>query len=254
MADNNDRVVVVTGGSRGIGRAICLAMAEPGTRIFFNYFSPANPEAEEAAAAETIEMVKAAGADAQGICANVAVSSEVSQFFDQVMEASGRIDVLVNNAGITRDNLLVRMKEDEWDSVMDVNLKGPFLCSQVVAKIMMKQRSGRIINISSVVGFIGNFGQANYVTTKAGIVGLTKTAAKELAPRGVTVNAVAPGFIETDMTAVLPEKARNAMLSMIPLNRPGQPEDVADAVAFLASDKASYLTGQVLHVSGGMYM
>ncbi len=254
MADNNERVVVVTGGSRGIGRAICLAMAEPGTRIFFNYFSPANPEAEEAAAAETIEMVKAAGGEAAGICANVAVAEEVGRFFDQIMEACGRIDVLVNNAGITRDNLLVRMKEEEWDAVMSVNLKGPYLCSQIAAKIMMKQRAGRIINIASVVGVIGNFGQANYVTSKAGIIGLTKTAAKELAPRGVTVNAVAPGFIETDMTAVLPEKARNAMLAMIPLNRPGQPEDVADAVAFLASDKASYLTGQVLHVSGGMYM
>ncbi|MEJ2154184.1 MAG: 3-oxoacyl-[acyl-carrier-protein] reductase [Desulfobacteraceae bacterium] len=254
MSEKNERVVVVTGGSRGIGRAICLAMAEPGTRIFFNYFSPANPEAEEAAAAETIEMVATAGARAQGICANVAVPAEVGQFFDQVMEAAGRIDVLVNNAGITRDNLLVRMKEEEWDSVMSVNLKGPFLCSQIVGKIMMKQRSGRIINIASVVGVIGNFGQANYVTSKAGIIGLTKTAAKELAPRGVTVNAVAPGFIETDMTAALPEKARDAMLATIPLNRPGQPEDVADAVAFLASDKASYMTGQVLHVSGGMYM
>ena len=254
MAENNTRIIVVTGGSRGIGRAICLCLAEPGAQIYFNYFSPANPEAEEAAAKETIEMVAAAGASAKGICANVAVPSDVKNFFDTVMEEAGRIDVLVNNAGITRDNLLVRMKEDEWDAVMNVNLKGPFLCSQIVAKIMMKQRSGRIVNIASVVGVIGNFGQANYVTAKAGIIGLTKTTAKELAPRGVTVNAVAPGFIETDMTAALPDKARNAMLAMIPLNRPGQPEDVADAVAFLASDKASYLTGQVLHVSGGMYM
>ncbi len=254
MAENSERVIVVTGGSRGIGRAICLALAEPGTQIYFNYFSPANPEAEEAAAAETIEMVAAAGAAAKGICANVAVPSEVTDFFNTVMEDCGRVDVLVNNAGITRDNLLVRMKEDEWDAVMNVNLKGPFLCSQIAAKIMMKQRSGRIVNIASVVGVIGNFGQANYVTAKAGIIGLTKTTAKELAPRGVTVNAVAPGFIETDMTAVLSEKARDAMLSIIPLKRPGQPEDVADAVAFLASEKASYLTGQVLHVSGGMYM
>lgn len=254
MAQNNERIVVVTGGSRGIGRAICLALAEPGTVIYFNYFSPADPEAEEAAAAETIEMVTQAGAKAKGICANVAEAAEVKSFFDTVTEEGGRVDVLVNNAGITRDNLLVRMKEQEWDAVMNVNLKGPFLCSQIVAKIMMKQRSGSIINIASVVGVIGNFGQSNYVTTKAGIIGLTKTMAKELAPRGVTANAVAPGFIETDMTAVLPEKARDAMLSMIPLNRPGQPEDVADAVAFLASDKASYMTGQVLHVSGGMYM
>lgn len=254
MAENKERVVVVTGGSRGIGRAICIALAQPGTQIYFNYFSPADPEAEEAAAAETIEMLTQAGASAKGICANVAVLSEVKNFFDKVMEETGRLDVLVNNAGITRDNLLVRMKEDEWDAVMNVNLKGPFLCSQIAGKIMMKQRAGRIVNIASVVGVIGNFGQANYVAAKAGIIGLTKTTAKELAPRGVTVNAVAPGFIETDMTAVLSEKARDAMLAMIPLNRPGQPEDVADAVVFLASEKASYLTGQVLHVSGGMYM
>ena len=254
MTENNARVVVVTGGSRGIGRAICQELAEPGTKIFFNYYSPADPEAEEAAAAETIELLTQAGASATGICANVAVRAEVTEFFDKVMADAGRVDVLVNNAGITRDNLLVRMKDEEWDAVMSVNLKGPFLCTQIVAKIMMKQRSGRIINIASVVGVIGNFGQANYVTAKAGIIGLTKTTAKELAPRGVTVNAVAPGFIETDMTAVLSEKAREAMLSIIPLKRPGQPEDVADAVGFLASDKASYLTGQVLHVSGGMYM
>jgi 3-oxoacyl-[acyl-carrier protein] reductase len=254
MTENSERVVVVTGGSRGIGRAICLALAQPGARIFFNYFSPANPEAEEAAAQETIELLAGAGATATGICANVAVHSEVTDFFDKVMAETGRVDVLVNNAGITRDNLLVRMKEADWDAVMSVNLKGPFLCTQIAAKIMMKQRSGRIVNIASVVGVIGNFGQANYVAAKAGIIGLTKTSAKELAPRGVTVNAVAPGFIETDMTAVLSDKAREAMLSMVPLNRPGQPEDVADAVAFLASEKASYLTGQVLHVSGGMYM
>ena len=254
MTEKSERVIVVTGGSRGIGRAICQALAAPGTQIFFNYFSPANPEAEEAAAKETIALLAEVGARATGICANVAVQAEVAAFFDKVMADAGRVDVLVNNAGITRDNLLVRMKEADWDAVMNVNLKGPFLCSQIAAKIMMKQRSGRIINIASVVGVIGNFGQANYVAAKAGIIGLTKTTAKELAPRGVTVNAVAPGFIETDMTAVLSDKAREAMLALVPLNRPGQPQDVADAVAFLASDKASYLTGQVLHVSGGMYM
>jgi 3-oxoacyl-[acyl-carrier protein] reductase len=254
MAEIKGRVVVVTGGSRGIGRAICQALAEPGTQVFFNYFSPANPEAEEAAAQETIELLVHSGAQATGICANVAVQAEVADFFNTVMEAAGRVDVLVNNAGITRDSLLVRMKEEDWDAVMSVNLKGPFLCSQIAAKIMMKQRYGRIVNIASVVGVMGNFGQANYVAAKAGIIGLTKTTAKELASRGVTVNAVAPGFIETDMTAVLSEKAREALVSAVPLNRPGQPEDVADAVAFLASDKASYLTGQVLHVSGGMYM
>jgi 3-oxoacyl-[acyl-carrier protein] reductase len=254
MAENNQKVVVVTGGSRGIGRAICLALAAPEVRIFFNYFSPANPEAEEAAAAETIELLKQAGASATGICANVAVQSEVTGFFDQVMAATGRVDVLVNNAGITRDNLMVRMKEAEWDAVLSVNLKGPFMCTQQAARIMMKQRSGRIVNIASVVGVIGNVGQANYVAAKAGIIGLTKTAAKEYAARGVTVNAVAPGFIETDMTANLPEKVRELMLAQIPLARPGQPEDVAGVVKFLASDAAGYLTGQVLHVSGGMYM
>jgi 3-oxoacyl-[acyl-carrier protein] reductase len=254
MAENNQKVVVVTGGSRGIGRAICLALAAPEVRIFFNYFSPANPEAEEAAAAETIELIKQAGASATGICANVAVQSEVTGFFDQVMAATGRVDVLVNNAGITRDNLMVRMKEAEWDAVLSVNLKGPFMCTQQAARIMMKQRSGRIVNIASVVGVIGNVGQANYVAAKAGIIGLTKTAAKEYAARGVTVNAVAPGFIETDMTANLPEKVRELMLAQIPLARPGQPEDVAGVVKFLASDAAGYLTGQVLHVSGGMYM
>ncbi len=254
MADNDAKVVVVTGGSRGIGRAICLALAAPGVHIFFNYFSPANPEAEEAAAAETMELLKQAGSAATGICANVAVQSEVAGFFDTVMAEAGRMDVLVNNAGITRDNLMVRMKEAEWDAVLSVNLKGPFMCTQQAARIMMKQRSGRIINIASVVGVIGNVGQANYVAAKAGIIGLTKTAAKEYAARGVTVNAVAPGFIETDMTANLPEKVRELMLAQIPLGRPGQPEDVAGVVKFLASDAADYLTGQVLHVSGGMYM
>jgi 3-oxoacyl-[acyl-carrier protein] reductase len=250
----SERVVVVTGGSRGIGRAICQTFAEPGTRIFFNYYSPADPEAEEAAAAETIELLEKAGAEATGICANVAVTQEVNDFFDSVIGKAGRLDVLVNNAGITRDGLLVRMKEDQWDAVLSVNLKGPFLCTQKAAKVMMKQRSGRIINIASISGVTGNPGQPNYSAAKAGIIGLTKTVAKELAPRGVTVNAVAPGFIETDMTAVMPEKARTAMLSLVPLGRAGLPEDVAGVVHFLASEAAAYITGQVLHVSGGMYM
>jgi 3-oxoacyl-[acyl-carrier protein] reductase len=254
MTESSQRVVVVTGGSRGIGRAICQGFAAPGARIFFNYFSPSAPEAEEAAAAETIALVAKAGGEAVGLCANVAVADEVNSFFEKVMAATGRIDVLVNNAGITRDSLLVRMKESDWDAVLSVNLKGPFLCTQAAAKIMMKQHGGRIINIASIVGAIGNAGQANYVASKAGIIGLTKTAAKEYASRGVTVNAVAPGFIETDMTAKLPEKAREAMLSLIPLGRAGQPEDVATAVVFLASEAAAYITGQVLHISGGMYM
>ena len=254
MTENQERTVVVTGGSRGIGRSICQAFAQPGTRIFFNYFAPGNPEAEEAAAAETIELVKKAGGEAFGMYADSSSPEDVATFFNKVMEDAGRIDVLVNNAGITRDNLLVRMKESDWDAVLSVNLKGPFLCTQAAAKVMMKQRYGRIVNIASVVGVIGNAGQANYVAAKAGIIGLTKTAAKEYASRGVTVNAVAPGFIETDMTAVLPEKARSAMLAVIPLARAGQPADVAASVVFLASEAAAYITGQVIHVSGGMYM
>jgi 3-oxoacyl-[acyl-carrier protein] reductase len=254
MAENTPRVVVVTGGSRGIGRAICLALAAPATRIYFNYFSPGNPEAEEAAAAETTALVNQKGAQATGICANVAEPQQVAAFFDKVMSEAGRIDVLVNNAGITRDALLVRMKEADWDAVLAINLKGPFLCAQIVARIMMKQRSGRIINIASITGVIGNPGQANYAAAKAGLIGLTKTIARECASRGVTVNAIAPGFIETDMTAVLPEKAREALISQVPLGRPGQPEDVAGVVAFLASEAAAYLTGQVIHVSGGMFM
>ncbi len=254
MGENTERVVVVTGGSRGIGRAICEKMATPGTKIFFNYFSPANREAEEAAATETIELVGKLGCEAVGIWANVAVQEEVAGFFNQVMETAGRIDVLVNNAGITRDSLMARLSEQDWDAVLDINLKGPFLCSQIVTRIMAKQRSGRIINMASVVGVAGNIGQANYVSAKAGLIGLTKTTAKEYASRGITVNAVAPGFIDTDMTKVLPEKIKTKMIETIPLGKMGTPEDVASAVAFLASDDAAYMTGQVLHVSGGMYM
>lgn len=253
MSEKIKKVVVVTGGSRGIGRAVCLALATPDTVIHFNYFSPTDPETEKAAAHETEKCVADAGSTATGYSVNVAVESEVKDFLTTVMEKSGRMDVLVNNAGITRDNFLVRMSEAEWDSVMNVNLKGTFNCTKIAAKIMMNQRSGRIINIASIVGVTGNAGQANYVASKAGIIGLTKTAAKELAPRGITVNAVAPGFIETDMTAVLPEKVKAAFMSQIPLGRAGKPEDVAGVIAFLASEKASYVTGQVIHVSGGMY-
>ena len=254
MTEQKERIVVVTGGSRGIGRAICLSFAAPNTSVYFNYFSPSDPDAEAAAAAETEKLV----ADAQGFAAsksvNIVNENEVVNFFKEIIDKTGRIDVLVNNAGITKDGLIVRMKEQDWDAVLNINLKGPFTCTKIAAKLMMQQRYGRIINISSVVGVTGNAGQANYSASKAGLIGLTKTAAKELASRGITVNAIAPGFIETDMTASLSEKARNAMLSQVPLKRAGYPEDIASAVSFLASESASYITGQVIHVSGGMYI
>ena len=254
MMEQKQRTVVITGGSRGIGRAICISFAAPDTHIYFNYFSPGDPAAEVAAAAETEKLV----ADAQGLAVsssvNIAEEKEVISFFEEILDKTGRIDVLVNNAGITKDGLLVRMKEKDWDAVLNINLKGAFTCTKIAAKVMMKQRYGRIINIASVVGVTGNAGQANYSASKAGLIGLTKTAAKELAPRGITVNAIAPGFIETDMTASLSEKARNAMLDQVPLGRAGQPDDVAAVAAFLASESASYLTGQVIHVSGGMYI
>jgi len=248
MPEQIERTVVVTGGSRGIGRAICFAFARPGTHICFNYY-PEDPEAKE-----TENRITAAGARVSSACVDVSVESEVTEFLNNAFKETGKIDVLVNNAGITRDTLLVRMKEKDWDAVINVNLKGAFLCTKIAAKGMMKQRSGCIINIASIVGVTGNFGQANYVASKAGIIGLTKTAAKELAPRGITVNAVAPGFIETDMTESLSEEVKQSMLSQIPLGRGGKPEDVADVVAFLASKQAAYITGQIIHVSGGMYI
>jgi len=248
MTDSVKRTILVTGGSRGIGRGICLAFAHAGNHIFFNYSSAGN------AAAQTERLVAEAGGTATGLQVNVASEKEVSEFVKRALDETGRVDVLVNNAGITRDGLLVRMKESDWEDVLNINLKGTFLCTKAVTKPMMKQRYGRIINVSSVVGVSGNPGQANYVASKAGIIGLTKGVAKELASRGITANVVAPGYIETDMTADLPDKAKEAMVNQIPLGRAGTPEDIAAAVVFLASDQAAYITGQVLHVSGGMYM
>jgi len=248
MTEGTKRTILVTGGSRGIGRGICLAFAHADNHIFFNYSSAGE------AAAQTEKLVTEAGGIATGVQVNVASEKEVSDFVARALDDTGRIDVLVNNAGITRDGLLVRMKESDWEDVLNVNLKGTFLCIKAVTKPMMKQRYGRIINVSSVVGVSGNPGQANYVASKAGIIGLTKGVAKELASRGITANVVAPGYIETDMTADLPDKAKEAMVSQIPLGRPGTAEDIAAAVVFLASDQAAYITGQVLHVSGGMYM
>jgi len=248
MTEAADRVVVVTGGSRGIGRAICAALSAPGTTVHFNYNSNID------AARATAEAIEAAGGIAVYRQVDVSSESAVADYLGTILKDAGRIDVLVNNAGITRDGLLVRMKGADWDAVMDVNLKGTFNCMKIAAKAMMKQRYGRIVNISSVVGVAGNPGQANYVASKAGIIGLTKAVARELASRNITVNAVAPGFIETDMTGDLNEKARAAMIAQIPMGRIGSPADIAGVVAFLVSPAADYITGQVIHVGGGMYM
>jgi len=242
------KTALVTGASRGIGRAIALKLAEAGANVVVNYAG------SEAAAGETVALIKEMGRDAIAVRANVSSTEDVNEMFKAALEHFGAIDILVNNAGITRDNLLMRMKEDEWDDVIATNLKGVFNCVKAATRPMMKQRSGKIINITSVVGVLGNAGQANYVAAKAGVIGLTKTAARELASRGITVNAVAPGFIDTEMTAVLPEDVKAGLVGQIPLARLGQTEDIASVVLFLASDAANYMTGQTLHVDGGMYM
>ena len=246
MAD--DQTIVVTGGSRGIGRAICVALAGPGRRIYFNYRSDA------AAAETTVAAVEAAGGSAVAVGADVTDEAAVAGLFERVADEAKGVFALVNNAGITRDGLILRMKRRDWDAVMETNLTGAFFCTRAAAKMMIRARTGRIVNISSVVGSSGNPGQANYVSAKAGLIGLTKAVARELAPRGITVNAVAPGYVETDMTRDLGEKARDAMLAGIPLGRAGTAEEVASAVAFLVSDGAAYITGQVIGVNGGMYM
>lgn len=239
---------LVTGASRGIGRSIALQLAEEGYNVAVNYAG-----SKEKAKA-VVEEIKAKGVDSFAIQANVADADEVKAMIKEVVSQFGSLDVLVNNAGITRDNLLMRMKEQEWDDVIDTNLKGVFNCIQKATPQMLRQRSGAIINLSSVVGAVGNPGQANYVATKAGVIGLTKSAARELASRGITVNAVAPGFIVSDMTDALSDELKEQMLTQIPLARFGQDTDIANTVAFLASDKAKYITGQTIHVNGGMYM
>jgi 3-oxoacyl-[acyl-carrier protein] reductase len=246
--DLNGKSALVTGASRGIGRSIAIALAEAGADVAINY------SGSEAAAAETVKAVEALGRKAIMIKANVGKAAEFDEMVSTVLESFGKLDILVNNAGITRDNLIMRMKESEFDEVIETNLKGVFNGLKAVTRSMMKQRSGRIINISSVVGVLGNAGQANYVAAKAGVIGLTKSAAKELASRGITVNAVAPGFIESDMTDKLPAEYREKLLGEIPIGRMGRPEDIASAVVYLASDAASYMTGQTIHVDGGMYM
>jgi 3-oxoacyl-[acyl-carrier protein] reductase len=250
MAENSKKVAVVTGGSRGIGRAIIMALAEPNLTVVFNHFDPP----EDAAADETIKMASEKGSEIEGVRLDVSNHQAVQEFINGVVERHGRIDILVNNAGITRDTLLLRMKEADWDAVLAVNLKSVFNCTQAAVRFMTKQRYGRVVNIASVVGAMGNAGQANYAASKAGIMGFTKSVAREVASRNVTVNAVAPGFIETEMTAKLSDKVKEAFLVQIPLGRAGRPEDVAQLVKFLVSDDASYITGQIIHLNGGMYM
>ncbi len=242
------KVAVVTGASRGIGRAIALKLADEGAKVVVNY------SGSQAKAEEVVGIIQENGGEAIAVQASVSNTEEVTALMDAAVKTFGSLDILVNNAGITRDNLLMRMKEDEWDDVLDTNLKGVFLCTKAVTRQMMKQRAGRIINISSIVGVAGNAGQANYVAAKAGVIGLTKTTAKELASRNILVNAIAPGFIETEMTEQLPEDIKEGMLTQIPLAKLGQPEDIAKAVAFLASEDANYMTGQTLHIDGGMVM
>ncbi|WP_274651576.1 3-oxoacyl-[acyl-carrier-protein] reductase [Paenibacillus humicola] len=248
FADLTGKIALVTGASRGIGRAIAIALAEAGADVAINYAGG------ESAAAETAKAVEAAGRRALIVQANVGKSAEFDAMAKQVIETFGTIDILVNNAGITRDNLIMRMKEEDFDAVIETNLKGVFNGIKAVTRPMMKQRSGRIINISSVAGSLGNPGQANYVAAKAGVIGLTKASARELASRGITVNCVAPGFIQTDMTDKLPEDMKAKLQDDIPLGSLGRPEDIAAAVRFLASDAASYMTGQTIHIDGGMYM
>ncbi|WP_068496447.1 3-oxoacyl-[acyl-carrier-protein] reductase [Paenibacillus kribbensis] len=242
------KTALVTGASRGIGRSIALVLAEAGANVAVNYAG------SEAAAAEVADQIRAKGVEAITVQANVGRADEADRLIKDVIDAWGKIDILVNNAGITRDNLIMRMKEEEFDQVIETNLKGVFNCLKAATRPMMKQRSGRIINISSVVGVLGNAGQANYVAAKAGVIGLTKSSARELASRGITVNCVAPGFIDTEMTQVLADDLRDSMLGSIPLARLGRPEEIANVVLFLASDASSYMTGQTLHVDGGMYM
>ncbi|HGJ64892.1 TPA: 3-oxoacyl-[acyl-carrier-protein] reductase [bacterium] len=241
------KVAVITGSARGIGKSIAKKLGQNGATVVISDLAIADVSA-------TVDELRGEGIDAFPVEVNVTNMASVEAMFDKVMEQFGKVDILVNNAGITRDALLVRMDESDWDSVLAVNLKGTFNCTKCVAKIMMKQRNGKIVNIASVMGLIGNVGQANYSASKAGVIGLTKSAAKELGRRNINVNAVAPGFIQTKMTEVLPEKEKEKILELIPLGCIGYPEDVADAVVFLVSDSARYITGQVIQIDGGMVM
>jgi 3-oxoacyl-[acyl-carrier protein] reductase len=249
MNNANSKVVVITGGSRGIGRSVALKFAEEKNRIIIVHYDP-----DEVEANNTLNALAQRGVEAESYKIDVSSFETVASFFKDILSRYDKINVLVNNAGITKDALLMRMTENDWDSVIAVNLKSVFNCTRAVVRSMIKQRSGRIVNIASVAGQIGNAGQANYAASKAGIMGFTKTIAKEVGPRGITVNAVAPGFIDTEMTAVLSEEVREGFMRMIPLGKVGKPEDVAEATYWLCSDAASYITGQIIHVNGGMYM
>ncbi len=244
--DLKGKVALVTGGSRGIGREIAIGLSKLGADIAFTYSS------NSIKAMEVVEELIQNGVKAIAIQGNVSIEEDVNSIVSQVEEKLGGIDILVNNAGITKDNLLIRMKPEDWDDVMNVNLKGVFLCTKAVARGMMKKKYGKIINISSVVGVTGNAGQGNYSASKAGVIGFTKSMAKELASRGIRVNAIAPGFIQTDMTAVLKDDIKEAMLNNIPLNHFGTPKDISNVVNFLASEASDYITGQVIKVDGGM--
>ena len=257
MGDENEdrtmnedrRVILITGASRGIGRAIALHLAGPGVVLLLNHYDP-----EPDMAQQTLRDIETKGAKGKICYFSVADFQAVQTHIESLLKEWGRIDVLINNAGITRDTLLMRMKEEDWDRVLAINLKGVFNCTQAVIRSMIKQKSGKIVNVASVVGAIGNAGQANYAASKAGVIGFTKSVAKEVAGRGIQVNAVAPGFIDTEMTAVLSDAVRQEFLRSIPMGRSGQPEEVAELVAFLISSASNYITGQVIHISGGMYM
>jgi 3-oxoacyl-[acyl-carrier protein] reductase len=242
------KTAIVTGGARGIGKSIAMTLAAAGANIVINY-TRSSKDAEE-----VVEEAKKLGVSAMAVKADVSKNDEIENLVKEVLNQFGSIDILVNNAGITRDNLLIRMSEEDFQAVIDINLKGAFICTKHVSKVMMKQRTGKIINIASVVGVMGNAGQSNYAASKAGLIGFTKSIAKELAKRNINVNAVAPGYIETDMTASLPEKVREAFMINIPMARGGLPQDVANVVLFLSSEYSDYVTGQVINIDGGMVM
>jgi 3-oxoacyl-[acyl-carrier protein] reductase len=246
--DLSDKVALVTGASRGIGRATAIKLGAAGAKVAVNF------NASEAAAEEVVGAITSGGGEARAMKADVSNSAEVEAMVNDLVKDWGRVDILVNNAGITRDNLMMRMSQEEWDAVMDTNLRSAYFCTRAVLRPMLRNRWGRIISLSSVVGLTGNPGQANYAAAKAGLIGFTKSIAREVASRNITANAIAPGFIATDITAVLPEALKEAMLQAIPAERVGEPDDIANAVVFLASELSSYITGQVLNINGGMAM